>query len=390
MFVKLLSVKLFKSQPSYTAYINSLGRVLAMESVKGIVERVRSLYRGVDCAIACVSGGVDSTVSAVIARMALGDRVYPVFIDTGFMRIGEAERVRDALRGLLDLEVYNFAEEIVAGVEGLSDAEEKRVAFREGFYRAVKAIASEKGCSWVVQGTIKADVVETAGGVKTQHNVLNEELLKRFNLRVIEPLIDLYKHEVRELAREIGLPKWIVERQPFPGPGLLIRAVGKFYREKLEVVRRATEVVERELGDRGFSQYFPAVWEYQVSGEGSAKGIDYKVFSVKVTGVVDGKRTYGHPVLVKRFPENMDLLSLYSYFDARLYPHILLELVDGGEGEYMVAIRIVKTDNFIVAEIPRIDLEELKHLAQNLLSLPKVRGVAFDITPKPPATIEYE
>lgn len=361
-----------------------------MGSVKDVVERVRSLYRDVDCAIACVSGGVDSTVSAIVARMALGDRVYPVFIDTGFMRAGEAEGVRNALRGLLDLEVYSFTEEILAGVEGLSDAEEKRVAFREGFYRAVKAIASEKGCSWVVQGTIKADVVETVGGVKTQHNVLNEELLKRYGLRVIEPLVDLYKYEVRELAREIGLPKWIVERQPFPGPGLLIRAVGRLYREKLELVRSATEVVERSLGGRGFSQYFPAIWEYEVTGEGSAEGIDYTVFSARVTGIADGKRTYGHPVLVKRFPENIDHLSLYRYFDTRLYPHILVELVDRGEGEYMVTIRVVKTDNFMVAEIPRIDLEDLKQLAQRLLPLPKVRGVAFDITPKPPATIEYE
>uniref|UniRef100_A0A7J3JNW5 GMP synthase (glutamine-hydrolyzing) n=1 Tax=Ignisphaera aggregans TaxID=334771 RepID=A0A7J3JNW5_9CREN len=360
-------------------------------SIERLVAEVRSLYRDVDCAIACVSGGVDSTVSAIIARIALGDRVYPVFIDTGFMRLGEAERVRDALRGLLDLEVYNFADDIVSGIEGLFDAEEKRIAFREGFYRAVKDIAEEKRCSWVVQGTIKADVVETVGRIKTQHNVLNEELLKRFNLRVIEPLIDLYKHEVREVARQLGLPRWIAERQPFPGPGLLIRTVGRFYREKLELVRKATEIVEEKLGDRGYSQYFPAIWEYQVAEEGRIDSIEYLVFSVRTTGVVDGVRVYGHPLLIRRYPAELDTWKLYRYFDSRQYPHVLTELVDSGGGEYVAAIRIVKTENYMVAEVPRVDIDELKLVAENIVSLlPKVRVVAFDITPKPPATIEYE
>lgn len=358
--------------------------------VENLVERIKLRYRDVDCAVACISGGVDSTVSAAIARLALGERVHPVYIDTGFMRLGEAERVRQALRNLFDIEIYNFAEDIISSTEGLSDAEEKRVAFREGFYRAVKRIADEKGCSWIVQGTIKADVIETVGGIKTQHNVLNEELLRRYGLRVIEPIVDLYKHEVREVARLIGLPKQVVERQPFPGPGLLVRAVGKLYREKLELVRRATDIVERRLDGRGYSQYFPAVWEYRVAREGSTNGVDYVVFSVRATGVVSGARTYGHPVMVRGYPAGVDPWKLYSYFDSRSYTHTLIELVDRGEGDYIAAIRVVETEDFITAEVPRIDLEDLKTLAREVALVPKIRAVAFDVTPKPPATIEYE
>jgi GMP synthase (glutamine-hydrolysing) len=212
-----------------------------------IYEKLLSLSKEIDCAIACISGGVDSTTSAVVAKKVLGDKLYGVFIDTGFMRSGEGVRVKEALRSLIDIEIYDFSEEFISRVEGLEDAEEKRKMFRNLFYTAVKRIASEKGCSWVVQGTIKADIVETVGGVKTQHNVLTEELLKRYGIRVIEPLADLYKHEVRALAKHLGLPSWLVNRQPFPGPGLLVRVVGRVYREKLELVRRLTTVVEEKL-----------------------------------------------------------------------------------------------------------------------------------------------
>ncbi|MEM0027642.1 MAG: hypothetical protein QXT53_07135 [Ignisphaera sp.] len=188
-----------------------------VSSLSGIVEGLRSRYRDVNCAIACVSGGVDSTVAAIIAKIAFGDKVYPVFIDTGFMRIGEGLRVKEYLKNFLDIEIYDFSEQIISRVEGLEDAEEKRKAFRDAFYRAVKAVTEEKGCEWVVQGTIKADVVETIGGVKTQHNVLNEELLKRYGLRVIEPLINLYKHEVGNLPRSLDYPNKLLRDSPSQG-----------------------------------------------------------------------------------------------------------------------------------------------------------------------------
>lgn len=357
-----------------------------------IIRELREKYlENVNCAVACVSGGVDSTVAAIVAKMALGEKVYPVFIDTGFMRENEASAVQSALRGLLDLEVYDFSERVVSAVEGLEDAEEKRKAFRDAFYSAVKAVAREKGCDWVVQGTIKADVVETVGMIKTQHNVLSQELLQRYGLRVIEPLVDLFKHEVRELAGFLGLPKSIVERQPFPGPGLLVRAVGKLTREKLELVRKITSVVEPYFEGKGFSQYFPALWEYNVIEEGEVNGLEYSVFGVKVTGVVSGKRTYGYPVVVTNWRGALQgAYSVYKLFDTQNHPHVLVQLLDKGKGEYLIALRVVLTRDFMSAEVPLISREEVDQLVNEVLKYPSIRAIALDVTPKPPATIEYE
>lgn len=360
------------------------------ELVTSIVENLKTVASRVDCAIACVSGGIDSTTSAILAKRALGNLVYPVFIDTGFMRLNEAARVRAALSGLIPLEVYDFSEYFVSGLEGLSDAEEKRIAFRDLFYTAVRKIAEEKGCSWVVQGTIKADVVETVGGVKTQHNVLSEKLLKKYKLMVIEPLINLYKHEVRAIARYLGLPGYITERQPFPGPGLLVRVVGKLQRDKLELIRNLTDVVESSLANKGYSQYFPAVWEHNVVESSSVNGVEHCVHGVKVTGIFEGKRSYGHPLIIKKWPKNVDMYVLYRLFDTAKYPHVLVNLSEKNDGSYLVALRVVKTEDFIVAEVPRIEFNELRMLASRILESPEVKAVAFDVTPKPPATIEYE
>ncbi|MEM1612085.1 MAG: GMP synthase [Desulfurococcaceae archaeon] len=365
--------------------------VLGVEKlVASIVENLKAVASNIDCAVACVSGGIDSTTSAILAKRALGDVVYPVFIDTGFMRLNEATRVRAALSGLITLEVYDFSEYFLSRLEGLNDAEEKRIAFRDLFYTAVKKVAEEKGCSWVVQGTIKADVVETVGGVKTQHNVLNEQLLGKYGLMVIEPLVDLYKHEVRAVARYLGLPEYITERQPFPGPGLLVRTVGRLRRNKLELVRKLTDVVENSFVNKGYSQYFPAVWEYSVVESSSTNGVEYSVHGVKVTGVFEGKRSYGHPLVVEKWPRNVDVYGLYREFDTVEYPHILVTLAEKESGSYLVALRVVKTENFIVAEVPRIEFGVLRALADRILENPEVKAVAFDVTPKPPATIEYE
>lgn len=355
-----------------------------------IIEGLRALSNKIDCAVACISGGVDSTTAAVLARMALGEKVHPVFIDTGFMRLNEAERVRCALRGLIDVEVHDYSESFISRVEGLSDAEEKRTAFRDCFYTTVREIAQGKGCSFVVQGTIKADVIETVGGIKTQHNVLNRELLLKYGLEVIEPLAGLYKQEVRAIAKRIGLPGYIVERQPFPGPGLLIRAVGRLYREKLELVRRITDLVEVALAGRGISQYFPAVWEHEVLEASRFNGLEYEVFTVRTTGVSGGKRSYGHPVVIKRWPDGADPYGVYKRFDTQRHPHVLVSLAERGTGSYLLALRAVVTEDFIRAEVPRIDPIELEPLVREILRSREVRAVALDVTPKPPATIEYE
>ncbi|MEL9970484.1 MAG: ATP-binding protein, partial [Metallosphaera sp.] len=208
--------------------------------IEEIEPQVKSIV-GNNRLVAAVSGGVDSTTAAVIMYRILGDKVTPVMLDTGFLRENEAERVKSSLSNIIPLEIEDVSEMFMKGLEGIGDAEAKRKKFRELFYSTISNIVSKYNSKFLVQGTIAADWIETKGGIKTQHNVLvqlgiNTE--KTWGFSLIEPLADLYKNEVRELARYIGLPREISERQPFPGPGLLIRCVGVLTKDKLEVARR--------------------------------------------------------------------------------------------------------------------------------------------------------
>ncbi len=362
------------------------------EFFEGMIRELRSKYGGVGNILAAVSGGVDSTTAAVITYKALGDRVKPVFIDTGFMRLNEGAKVKELLSSLIPIQLVDYSSRFYSRLQGLSDAEVKRKVFREVFYEVIKDLAMKYGCEYVVQGTIAPDWIETLGGIKTQHNVLTDELLSRYGFKVIEPLRELYKDQVRLVAKHLGIPDEIVYRQPFPGPGLLVRAVGAFSLEKLEVVRRATEVVEGYLSGRGISQYFPAVWEYDVVGEGRVCSdicINYKIFSTKATGVRGDRRVY-RPIALIENPGNLDLTTAYKYFEDVEVSHVILLLNDRGYGKYFISIRAVVTEDFMTADIYRPSYNELIELSRELIKISGVRAVGYDITPKPPATIEYE
>ena len=203
-----------------------------VQAVRGIV--------GENKAIVAVSGGVDSTVSAVITHKAIGDNLVCVFIDDNFMRLGEAEQVKNLLTNEplnLPFRILNERQRFMEKLNGLSDAEEKRKAFRETFYQTLRDAAEEESCIYLIQGTIKADVDETAGGIKTQHNILEQigiDPVEKYGFHVVEPLKSLYKYQVREVARTLMVPPELAERQPFPGPGLSIRVVGQITAEKLD------------------------------------------------------------------------------------------------------------------------------------------------------------
>ncbi|MCJ7574917.1 hypothetical protein MUO93_11775, partial [Candidatus Bathyarchaeota archaeon] len=220
---------------------------------------------GCEKALIAVSGGVDSTVSAAITHRAIGGNLACVFIDDNFMRLGEPERVRQLLSSpplSLPMKVLDERGRFMKALNGLRDAEEKRKAFRDTFYSALSDAARREGCRYLVQGTIKADVEETAAGIKTQHNILEQigiNPVERYGYRVVEPLVALYKWQVREVARFLGMPEELSERQPFPGPGLSVRVVGEITPEKLEEQKKATRIVEDALAPHEPSQYFAAI-----------------------------------------------------------------------------------------------------------------------------------
>ena len=305
------------------------------EFVERAVEEIRRTV-GDARAVAACSGGVDSTVAAVLARRALGDRLTAVYINDGFRREGEPEWAVSMLQRLgLNVLLVDARREFLEAVRGLSDAEEKRKAFRHTFYSVLGRVAREVGARYLVQGTIAADVVETVRGVKTQHNVLVQLGLdpRTYGFEVVEPLRELYKPQVRELARFLGLPPEISERMPFPGPGLLVRVVGEVTEEKLEIVRKATRIVEEEFAGLGAFQAFAAVLEG------------------RATGIVGGERRYG----------------------------------------YMVAVRAVRSEDALTAEPLEAPFELLRRVAERITrEVPGVVRVLYEVTGKPPATIEYE
>jgi len=296
--------------------------------IEDAVKRIREECRGK--AIIALSGGVDSSVSAVLAHRAIGEDLIPIFVDTGFMREGEPERIREVF-GDMNLRVVDARERFLKALEGVSDPDEKRKIIGETFIRIFEEEARKVGARYLIQGTIYPDRIESEGGIKSHHNVGGLPINIEFD-GIIEPIADLYKDEVRILARELGLPPEISERMPFPGPGLAVRIIGEVTREKLEVVRRANTIVEEELREFKPWQAFAAVVE-------------------RGTGVKGDVRVHG----------------------------------------WIVAVRAVESRDGMTASPIEIPWDRLRRISSRITGeIPDVARVVYDITPKPPATIEYE
>ncbi|MEM4251694.1 MAG: ATP-binding protein, partial [Candidatus Bathyarchaeia archaeon] len=276
-------------------------------------EKIRRTL-GNDRAIIAVSGGVDSTTCAALTRRAVGENLVCIFIDTGFMRRGEPERVKRNLGKpplRLPLKIVRARNRFLRYLQSETEAEKKRKKFREAFYLTLAEAAKRYGCEWLVQGTIAPDLIETEGGIKTQHNVLEQigiDPRQKYGFRVLEPLASLYKPQVRMLSRRIGFGEEASERQPFPGPGLSVRCVGAVSDAKLSQLKTATKIVEENLKNSGAQQYFAAIVEDE-RHEGAETAemtrllsgllgvhdhqVSMHVLGNLATGVVAGRRAYG-------------------------------------------------------------------------------------------------
>jgi GMP synthase (glutamine-hydrolysing) len=281
--------------------------------------------------VLALSGGVDSSVCAALAARAIGDNLIPIYIDTGLMRKGETERIRTVFNNI-DLQIIDAGDEFLGSLKGLTDPEAKRKAIGERFIRVFEREAKKRGATCLLQGTIYPDRIESEGGIKSHHNVGGMPLHLEFT-KVIEPIRDLYKDEVREVAGALGLPKEIQHRMPFPGPGLAVRVLGEVTREKIDVIREANWIVEEELVEN----YRP--WQCFAALLGLG------------TGVKGDNRIHG----------------------------------------WIVAIRAVNSRDGMTANPLDIPFEHLTRIGSRITAdIPNVARVVYDITAKPPATIEYE
>jgi GMP synthase (glutamine-hydrolysing) len=261
--------------------------------------------------------------------------VIAVFIDDGLMRVKEPSDVTSLLKKRhVRTKLVNVKDEFFAALRGLEDPEEKRKAFRDTFYKVLGRVVKESGARFLIQGTIAADIVETKGGIKTQHNVLSQIGIdpKQYELDIIEPLKELYKPQVRLVGRKLGLPPSMYRRMPFPGPGLATRILGEVTPERVEIVRRATAIVEEEI-----KKYKP----FQALAV---------LLKDQATGVKAGGRAFGH----------------------------------------IIAIRSVESSNAMTAQPSKIPWRSLEKMRNRILKyIPSVVKVMYDLTPKPPSTIEY-
>jgi GMP synthase (glutamine-hydrolysing) len=374
-------------------------------------------------ALVAVSGGVDSTTCAVLTHKAIGENLACVILDDAFMREGEPEHVVKVLSEPpfnMPMRIVNARDRFLQVLKGLRDAEEKRKMFRQTFYQVLGEAAKKEDCEFLVQGTIRADVMETVGGVKTQHNVLEQmgiDPMERFGFKVVEPLVTLFKEQVRIVARHLGLPQEFSERQPFPGPGLSVRVVGEIRSDKLETVKKATTIVESELAQHKPSQYFAVILDNEVA-EGvetirlqetaarllnvPSRNVQAKILGDKATGVAEGKRQYGEIVGLKVQTGSGQLHEAAVLNIVALQAKIITEnpavtrvfyaVKDSGEKKpYVVGVRSVQTKDFLTATVSEIPWSTLNKIAEKIIeSCPKVSTVYYDVTPKPPATIEME
>jgi GMP synthase (glutamine-hydrolysing) len=310
--------------------------------VEDAVERIRAQVRDAE-ALCALSGGVDSSVAALLVHRAIGEQLTCVFVDHGLNREGEPEQVEETFGRHFGVPLVHVKaqDRFLAKLAGVTDPESKRRAIGEEFIRVFEEVATDhRGARFLVQGTLYPDVIEsgskTAANIKSHHNVggLPEDM----NLELVEPLRDLFKDEVRKVGEELGLPEEIVHRQPFPGPGLAVRIVGEVTHRNLETVRGADRVVREEIRRAGLER---ETWQ----------AFCVLLADVRTVGVMGDGRTYESPVVV-RVVTSEDAMTA----DWARLPHDLLEVI---------ASRIVR-------------------------EVPGVNRVAYDVTSKPPGTIEWE
>ncbi len=317
--------------------------------IEEAVQRIRAQVGEGEGRVICgLSGGVDSAVAALLVHRAIGDRLTCIFVDTGLLRAGEPEQVVETFRHMqhIPLVAVDARERFLGRLAGVTDPEEKRRIIGEEFVRVFEAEAEKLRThgpvKFLAQGTLYPDVIEStshdataAQKIKTHHNVGG--LPEHMRFKLVEPLRYLFKDEVREAGRELGLPEEWVWRHPFPGPGLAVRVIGEITQERLETLRAADAIVLEEIQRAGL---------YRQIGQAFAV-----LTPVRSVGVMGDFRTYGN----------------------------------------MIAVRAVSTDDFMTADWARLPHEVLARIANRIVNeVPAANRVVYDITSKPPATIEWE
>lgn len=310
-----------------------------MDCKKFVEEQIAEIRQtvGRGKAITALSGGVDSSVTTVLGHRALGNRLKVVFVDSALMREGEPQRVvKTFARMGIKVDLVDAQKEFLSALAGLTDPEEKRQAITDTFYSKVfGGLVKKSGAKFLLHGTILTDIEETVAGIKRQHNILTQlgiDTKRAYGYTIVEPLKTIRKDDVRKVAKFLKLPVEITKRIPFPGPALAARIVGEVTRERLDTVRKATAIVEDELGKSGAFQYLAVL------------------LNDRATGIRNNKREFGQ----------------------------------------IIVIRCVESIDARIATATELPWKKLSCICKRIITeIPDVNRCLYDLTPKPPATIEY-
>ncbi len=311
--------------------------------IEEAVARISQTVGPEEKVICALSGGVDSSVTALLVHRAVGERLVCIFVNNGLLRKGEAETVLDFFRhSHLNVRYVDASDLFLSRLAGVTDPEEKRRIIGHTFIEVFEAEAQKIGeVKYLAQGTLYPDIIESvsfrgpSATIKSHHNVGG--LPERMKLKLIEPLKELFKDEVRELGQELGMPYELIWRQPFPGPGLAIRIIGEVTRDRLAILREADAIVTEEMKASG--------WYYKVWQSFAV------LLPIRTVGVMGDERTY----------------------------------------EHVVALRVVDSLDAMTADWTRLPYDLLARLSGRIINeVQGVNRVVFDISSKPPATIEWE
>ena len=309
-----------------------------MDYQKFIDEQVAELKKeiGSEIAINALSGGVDSSVVTVLANKAIGDQLRTYFVDSGLMREAEPERVVKIFADMgIKVDLIDAKAEFLGALKGLTDPEDKRNAVTNTFYAKVfSRLVKDTGAKFLLHGTILTDIEETVAGIKRQHNILAQlgiDPEKEYGYTVLEPLKTLRKDGVREVGKLLNMPDEVTHRIPFPGPALAARIVGEVTEERLKTVRAATVIVEEELADSGAFQYLAVL------------------LNDLATGIRDNKREFGQ----------------------------------------IIVVRCIESVDARTATCTELSWSKLNAVCARITDIKDVNRCLLDLTPKPPATVEY-
>lgn len=314
----------------------------AKKFIKSAIEEITETI-GKERAIIAVSGGVDSMTAAALATRAIPNQLVCIFVDSGLMRKNERKNVEDAAKKVgIPLTTVDASERFFSALKGVEDPEEKRKRIGKLFVMVFEEEAKKSNVTFLIQGTIAPDWIESGGPgrerIKSHHNVAG--LPGGMVLTLCEPLRELYKHEVRMVGRELGLPDFVYERQPFPGPGLGVRVIGEVTPEKVRIAREACAIVEEEVESASAKGRMEKPWQYFAA-----------LFPIRTVGVRGDERAY----------------------------------------QYTVVVRAVKSLDGMTANFSDIPFDVLQRISTRITNeIREVGRVVYDITNKPPGTIEME